>query len=290
MSAAFPKSQHYVPTTLLNRFCDKGRWLWVGRRGRSDVFRQRPEKAFVKKHVNTRYAYDGAPPSAEYENALGDFESNAAPVINRVVDCARRLEPIELSPADVIALQRFVFAQACRTPESQERVSRELSDDDLYSVIREDAEEVGYEKFPGRNAFFADSEWREFAEHIRHNIDASFAAGADPRSDAEWQKFAAETGIRFAVAHGTKTSFAIGSHGITKCDDRLADGYLAGAVLPIAHDVLAHVTPWPCTPGLLVLGNTTESSHVIGAVNKATAAQSLMIAGNSEMLIQSLLN
>ena len=290
MGAGFPKSQHYVPTTLLSLFCDKDGWLWVRRRGRSDVFRQRPENAFVQKHINTKYAYDGAPPSAEYEQVLGAIESNAAPVINKVVGCARRLEPIELSQAEVIALQRFVFAQACRTPESRERVSRELSDDDLYSVIREDAEEVGYEDFPGREAFFADSEWREFAERIRHNVDASFAAGVDPRIDAEWQKFAAETGVRFAVTHGAEMSFAIGSHGITTCDDRLAGGYLAGAVLPIAHDVLAHATPWPCTPGLLVLGNNTESSHVIDAVNKATAAQSLMIAGNSETLIQPLLN
>ena len=92
------------------------------------------------------------------------------------------------------------------------------------------------------------------------------------------------------MIHGPDKSFTIGSHGITNCDHRVASRYLAGAVLPIAHDVLAHITPWPCTPGLLVLEDTAESSNLIDALNAATAAQSAMIAGRSQALIQSLLD
>ena len=85
-------------------------------------------------------------------------------------------------------------------------------------------------------------------------------------------------------------SFAIGSHGITNCDHRIVGRQLAGAVLPLAHDVLAHLTPWPCTPGLLVLSDTSQASHAIDAVNAATVAQSAMIACRSEILIRSLLD
>ena len=92
----------------------------------------------------------------------------------------------------------------------------------------------------------------------------------------------AETGVRFAVIHGSDKSFVVGSHGLTSCDLRFVGDYLAGAVLPLAHDVLAHITPWPCTPGLLILGNTAGDSQVIDAVNQATATQSLIVAGNSE--------
>ena len=42
--------------------------------------------------------------------------------------------------------------------------------------------------------------------------------------------------------------------------------------------------------GLLVLGDTAESSNLIDALNAATAAQSAMIAGRSQALIQSLLD
>lgn len=288
--AGFPKGQHYVPRTLLNHFCDDDGWLWVGRTDSQVVFRQRPWNVFVQNHINTRRSYTGAPPSADYESVLSVIDSNAAPVITRIIGCARRVEPLQMAPAELEAFQDFVFALACRTPESQQRVSRELSDDDLYSVIREDAVEVGFRDLPDRDTFFADTVWSEFAANLRHNVDASFAAGADPRLDAERKKFTAETGVRFAVIDGSDKSFAIGSRGLTSCDLRFVGDYLAGAVLPIAHDVLAHITLWPCTPGLLVLGGAAGDSQVIDAVNRATAIQSLMVASNSETLIRHLLN
>ena len=290
LMAAFPKRQHYVPKTLLNHFCDDDGWLWVGRKDRRRVFRQRPQHVFVRNHIYTRRSYTGASPSAEYEHVLSGIENDATPVISRIVGCARRIEPLAMSPTELRALQTFVFALASRTPESQRRVSRQLSADDLYSVTREDAEEVGYDDLPDSDAFLADSGWRDFAENISHNADASFAAGDDPRVDAGRAKFAAETGVRFAVIQGTTKSFVIGSHGMTNCDARVVGRYLAGAVLPLAHDVLAHITPWPCTPGLLVLRNISGDLGVIDAVNKATATQSEMFAGNSETLIRRLLN
>ena len=290
MGASFPKRQHVVPRTLLNRFCDTEGWLWVGIRDRSAVFRQRPERAFTRNHLYTRYAYDGASPSAEHEEALGSLENDATPVISRIVVFARLIEPPELSSTELVALQRFVFSLACRTPESQRRVSRELSDDDFYDIVRQRAEQEGFEDLPDRHDFYADAQIRELVKRIRHNADASFAAGADPRLAAEESKFIAETGVRFAVIQAPDRSFAIGSHGITDCDPRLVGGDLAGAVLPIAHDVLAHITPWPCTPGLLVLEDTAASAELIDTVNAATASQSSMIAGRSQTLIRSLLD
>ena len=290
MGASFPKRQHVVPRTLLNRFCDKNGWLWVGLRGRSDVFRRRPERVFIQNHIYTRYAYDDAPPSAEHEEALGRIENGAAPVISRIVGCARHIKPPALSTTEIVAFQRFVFSLARRTPDSQQRVSRGLSDDDFYNIVQRRAEQQGFDGLPDRHDFYADAKISELAKRIRHNADASFAAGADPRLAAEEGKFIAETGIRFAVIQAPDKSLAIGSHGITNCDPHLVGGYLAGAVLPLAHDVLAHITPWPCTPGLMVLEDTAESSTLIDTVNAATAAQSLMIAGRSQTLIRSLLD
>ena len=247
--APFPRRQHYVPKTLLKHFCDDDGWLWVGTTATGDVFRQRPQNVFIKNHIYTRHSYDGSPPSAEYERTLSSIENDAAPVIDRILGCARRVEPTEMSTAELVALQRFCFALACRTPESQQRVSRRLSDEDFYNIVRERAQTDGFEDLPDRDAFYADREIRDLTGRIRHNVDASFAAGDDPHIQHEWSKFKAETGVRFAVIHGPDKSFAIGSHGITNCDHRIVGRELAGAVLPIAHDVLAHLTPWPCTPG-----------------------------------------
>ena len=65
--------------------------------------------------------------------------------------------------------------------------------------------------------------------------------------------------------------------------------HLSGTVVPNAYNVLAHVTPWPCEPDLLVIGSDPASSKTIDAVNSATAAQSQTIAGGSEAFIRSLL-
>ena len=156
---------------LLKHFCDKDGWLWVGTRARANVFRPRPQRAFINKHIYTRYAYDGGSPSAAYEQTLGSIENNAAPVISRIVGCARRIEPIELPPEELVALQGFVFALACRTPESQQRVSRGLSDDDFYNIVRQRAEKEGFEDLPDRDDFYADTKIRDLAERIRHNAD-----------------------------------------------------------------------------------------------------------------------
>ena len=286
--AAFPRRQHYVPKTLLKNFCDDDGWLWVGTRATRAVFRQRPQNVFIKKHIYTRHSYDGSPPSAEYEQTLSGIENDAAPVIGRILGCARRVEPLEMSTAELVAFQRFIFALACRTPESQQRVSRRLSDEDFYNIVRERAQTEGFEDLPDRDVFYADRKIRDLTGRIRHNVDASFAAGDDPHIQDEWSNFKAETGVRFAVIHGPDMSFAIGSHGITNCDHRIVGRELAGAVLPIAHDVLAHLTPWPCTPGLLVLNDTPQCSHAIDAVNAATTTQSATIACRSEELIWSL--
>ncbi len=287
--AVFPRRQHYVPKMLLKHFCDDDGWLWVGKRVTGAVFRQRPQNVFIKNHIYTRHSYDGSPSSAEYEKTLSDIENDAAPVIDRILGCARRVEPLELPSAELVALQRFFFALACRTPESQQRVSRKLSDEDFYNVVRERAQLDGFEDLPDRDVFYADPKIRDLTGRIRHNVDASFAAGDDPHIQGEWSKFKAETGVRFAVIHGPSKSFAIGSHGITKCDHHIVGRELAGAVLPIAHDVLAHMTPWPCTPGLLVLSDTSQSRMCIDAVNVATATQSAMIACRFEELTRSLL-
>ena len=287
--AEFPKRQHYIPKMLLGRFCDGEGRLWVGDKHRNKIYPQNPARALVRTHLYTRHSYDGSPPSTEYEQILSRVESAAAPVIENIVRCARRIELPDLSSAQKTALQRFVLSLARRTPESQRRVSRPLTDDDFYDIVSSRAEEVGYVDLPPKDTFFKDEQLREFAERIRHNSDAAFAAGTDAHMVEEERKFIADTDIRFAVAHETDASFVIGSHGITICDAASVGGDLAGAVLPVAPDVLLHAVYKPTRSSLLVIGDDPASTDLIDAVNQATTGQSQAIAGNSETLIRSLL-
>ena len=292
MTSNFPKRQHYIPQVLLKHFCDNDGRLWAGNKGRNNVFRTRPLNVFVRNNIYTRYAYDDdTPPSAEYEQGLCRLESDAGPVIDRIVGCVRRSACPVLAPDEQTALQRFLFSQALRTPESQQRVSSEFADDDLYDIVEQHAQKVGFAGLPDKEAFFDDNDdWSDWARRLIHNSDAGFAAGDDPHIREQEQKFIAETGIRFAVTLGPGDGFIIGSHGFTHIEPRPQTLDLAGAVLPIAHDVLAHVTPWPYTPSLLILEANKASSDLVGIVNRATVAQSLTIAGRSETLIRSMLD
>ncbi|WP_419923980.1 DUF4238 domain-containing protein [Candidatus Poriferisocius sp.] len=289
MPAEFPKRQHYIPKMLLGRFCDDEGRLWVGDKLRNKIYAQNPAKALAQTHLYTRHSYDRSPPSAEHEQILGRIENDAAPAIDKVVGCARRGEIPDLSERQRTAVQRFALAMARRTPESQRRVSRPLTDDDFYTIVSSRADQIGYTDLPPKDAFFEDDRWRGFAERIRRNNAALFAAGTDPHMVEEERKFIADTNIRFAVARETDKRFVIGSHGITIFDAAPAGGELAGTVLPIAPDVLIHAVYKPIKPSLLVIRDDPASSDLIDAVNEATTRQSQTIAGNSETLIRSLL-
>ena len=275
---------------LLNRFCDAQGWLWVGNQRTGKVYKQRPRKAFVRRHIYTSRPYhnDGTP-DFEYEQALSGLEHNAASVIDKVVSSARRLERPKLFSEEQADLQRFVLALARRTPESQRRVSRGLSLDDYYDIFRYRAEKAGFRWSLDRGPFHANTDIREHIERLQHNVDAAFAAGDDPRLVAEESKFIAETGLQFVVIHRSKNSFVLGSHGITICNHGSISPYLTGTVLPLADDVLVHVTQRPTQAGLLILEENMASAELIKAVNRATVAQSETVAGRSENLIRSLL-
>lgn len=285
---SFPKRQHYIPKMLLKRFCDDDGWLWTGGKDLPDVYRRRPKNVFVENHLYTKYGYDGEPPSAEYEQVFSRIETIADPVIDRIVNSARQVQCPVLSAEEQAILLEFVMAQARRTRESRRRASHGLSDDELYNIVQGIMEGGGYEGWPDKDAFLADGEAREAIKPALHNSDARFAAGVDPRIGGKETEFAAGVGVRFAVIRRPDKGFVIGSHGITIVDPSVTRD-LGGTVLPLAHDVLVHLTARPGETGLLVLGGKRESSELIDAINKATARLSRTITGRSQTLIRSLL-
>ena len=273
---------------LLKRFCDDDGWLWMGGEDLNDVYRRKPKNVLVENHAYTRYNYDGTPPSAEFEEVFSRLETIAGPVVERIVNCARSLECPVLSAEEQAILLRFVIALARRTPDSRQRASLGISDDELYNIVQGFVEEGGYEGWPDKDVFFGKEELRKLTTLLRHNAEAKFAAGVDPRIAENEREFIAGIGVRFAVIRRPDKSFVIGSHGITICD-RSVSRDLAGTVLPLAHDVLVHLTPWPDRTGLLVLGRNRGSADLIDNINRATASLSGTVAGRSQALVWSLL-
>lgn len=284
-----PKRQHFIPKMLLSNFCDDDGYLWVGDKSKNRVWRSGSDNAFVITDLYTKVSIEAESgnsnhKSYEYEEALGRIESEAAPVIKDVIEKVRNKKVPEIALEDEIALKRFIFSMARRTPESQKRLaSTEDFANIFYKVAKEHA--IAHSQpLPDQDALSEDLRFIRLVKHAKHNVDARFAAGEDDRMHAEEGKFCSETGLGFLLIDVPKRSFAIGSHGITihKLGQDGAQSYF-----PISHDICVMAAPFPDRATLYLLDD--RGKWLIKKINNSTATQSQQIASCSEALIYSLM-
>ncbi len=290
MGSNFPGKPHFIPNMLLKHFCDDGGQLSVGDIGRGKIYQKNPKGAFIRRHIYTRYTF-GHPPtkSAEYESILGRIENDAAHAVCSIIEQARNGKCPELSPEHNVAFKRFAIALARRTPESQERVSSGKNRDAYYEAAKDRAKELNYD-LPDRATLYRDPRILKHKERVESNVNAQFSAGDTPHERDQAERFCREVGLRVAVICLPRRSFVIGSHGITirqPHNTSGSSGPMRGSLVPIAHDVIVQITPFPDKENLLCLDQGSDS--LIKAINRDTAAQSRIIAGRSEALVRSLM-
>lgn len=301
MTPAQPVSRrhHIIPVMLLQNFVDPSGKLWVGDTDRGRLYSSTPRNAFVHKDLYNRRSYvqqsDGPSErrslgaivlSDEYERHLAQIESAAAPVIADIFASARNGECPRLSESKEGDFKRFMLAMARRTPEAQHRVSRGRGTPDLvYDVIRDFLDRRGIPGLPSRERFMADPAMREYADVILRNSDALFAAGTQDLAKEDEIRFCRETSLRIAVITMLGRSFVVGSHGMTIMSANQFSEE-AESWLPIAADVA--VQPWFSAHSVTLITLGREDDHFIDRINRATAECSVMIAGRSEKLVESL--
>ena len=222
------------------------------------------------------------------EEELSRIESGVAPVIRRIIEKARCNLCPQLIPEDCNSWKRFMLAIACRTPESRERiVSHKSFEDAFYEAAKKVAEKENYMGLPDKVSIFQDSRISKLKDIIKSNVDTTFAAGDHPRTRDETERFCRETGLLIAIICMPKRSFVIGSHGLAIVQPNHKDNQTQGSWLPIAHDVAVAPTAFPYRAFLLPLDRDRES--IIERINRASVAQSRIIAGRSKALICSLM-
>ena len=299
MGSNDPKRQHYIPKMLLRNFCNDNDKLWVGDKSQDKIYSTTPDNVFVESNFYTRYAFDRVPENCEYqefsnaiekgyeyEEALSALEGKADSVVRIIIELARKMKCPELSPEQETAFKQFVMALARRTPESQKRVSLGGDRDIFYEASKARADELNY-NLPDREILYQDLRIRKLKECIESNVNARFAAGDRPNIQSEVARFCREVGLRVARICMPKRSFIIGSHGLTIIPLDHKSSPMRGSLIPIAHDVVVQMTPFPDKKNLLCLDQGSDS--LVRTINKTTAAQSKIIAGRSEALIRSLM-
>ena len=283
------KSQrhHYIPKFLLKNFIGHDGYLWVADRGQHKIYKTRPRKAFVEKGLYVRHDIAQSTKNYEYELRLSKMESDVAPVIQEIIQRARKGQPAHLSEQNRRILKEYFLAMARRTPESQMRVSQVGDKDAFYEAARAQAEKHGFQ-LADRESLYTDPRILEIKRKIESNVNAGFASGVNNREKIELERFCKETGFLLARIGNPRRSFVIGSHGVAIVDACRPRDQDAGTWLPIAHDVALLVTAYPEREFFLSLGDDAAHETLIKRINLASLSLSQIIAGRSEALISSL--
>ncbi len=108
-----PRRHHFLPVSYLRNFCsDKGD-LYVYERGKA------PRKSVPKKeaHIRDLYAYEGETgQNFDIEKILSKYESEAAPVIQGIVDRAKTKTHRHLKDGETETLRKLVALMFVRVP------------------------------------------------------------------------------------------------------------------------------------------------------------------------------
>ncbi len=225
--------------------------------------------------------------SDEYEKALSQIESDAAPVIQRIIKQVRSNKFPQLILKDRDHWNQFMLAMARRTPESRARIMPEKFEDIFYEATKKVAEKESFLGLPDKKKFYSDPNISKLKNIIKSNNDGMFAAGDHPFGQDEVDRFCRETGLYVVVIGIPNRSFVIGSHGLAIVQSSYKNDPAEGSWLPIAHDVAVKPTFSPNKESLYRLGR--DSDLIIKRINRASATQSRKIAGRSKDLISSLM-
>ena len=280
-----PRRHHFIPEMLLRNFRNDEGLLWVGDQRRESCYKASSKNVFVKSNLYSSHDYIQGIDSYEYERTLSRIEGNASAAIASIIEQARNGRNPQLDSEDDEHLKEFVFALARRTPESQKRIfaSSDREFDEVFESVVTSCLTAGGLDVPERDWFERDLGLLKLKRTMRSNHCANFAAGEHPVLQEQSERFSRETGWGVARICLSKRSFVIGSHGLTIVREGVS---WKGSWLPLAHDVAIQMTACPGRGFRLCLDRRND--WIIKSINRATAAQSDVIAGRSESLVRSL--
>ena len=286
-----PKHQHFIPRMLLKSFCDDNGRLFYGDSKTLQVRLVSARDAFVKKHMYTRYSYEGNDPDASYESTLSLIERAIEPIFGNIISAVRSGTTPSLSPSDILAVKEFCFSLARRTPESQSRIAAVSRDDAFFQAAQRLPDYGVNVGMPDKASLLSIDGMAGIAKKVLHNVDADFAASDDMDLSAQEAMFCAATEIHFVYLATTELEFVIGSHGLTFCDPQHTDirsPRFDGSVLPIAPDVLIHICEAAGQEPLTVL--RARARENVDTINKATLSLSRFVAGRSVRVVAELID
>ena len=279
---SIPKDHHYIPRMLLKWFTDKEGDLYSYDKRHPDkgVRKRAPKNLFYERHLYTQVEEDGTQDASVETEFLAVLESEASPVIEKIINAGRRGCPPNLSPVEKDVWVNFSYIQFKRVPERRKKHKEEI-----FQEIRRKIDFIGqFRRFTDHELSILND--GETMERLWRNI--SIQSVQKPLSK-EGAEIFLEKRIGVAVIRSPKPkrSFVIGSNPVVKMSHperfHLADPTVE-LWLPLARDVA--VSPCPGERDKVVSANDRH----IREINKSISQQSTVIAGCSREIIESVLD
>ena len=294
MGNSEPKRHHYVPQFLLKHFLDPHGFLWMHSLDKVDVYCSSIGNAFLKKFNHRTYLLDETSDCKDLiyhnqaEEKLCNYESQAAPILEMVIDSVRRKKTPTLSREQDYTFKRFLDLMSRRTPEVVEETLCTWAEfDKLIDLSNQATVNVLSLPTAQKEAFLRDNWITDHKSQIIQNAKVNFILGEFPSVEASRLKYYSESGLLLYVIRTPTKSFAIGSRGGVNVS---LDGYGRPCQkvqwFPLAPDVAV------CFHSELGLSLTSsdygQGSNFIEGFNQSTARQSHIIASNSKTLAHTL--
>ena len=269
---------------LIKNFCENGQ-VWVCHKNEKRIFKVSPNNIFKENNSYASYDLDNFQvKSDKHEVTLSGIESDAAPVVRKIIAHSRCNEHPKLSLSERRVWKAFYCASCRRTPEFARKLLNLDGFDDVFHLVCEQLLHQTGIDCPDKEVLAREVALRPAKDVVKQNTKARFASGDHPRLKAHVERFSRETGLMISVIRRPNRSFVIGSHGISI----VPRGKAIGGWLPIAHDVAVTPTAYADREILLALDN--DHDQIIRAVNRASFQSSQFVAAISESLIRSLMN
>ena len=291
------KNQHYIPQFLLRQFTDGNGILYRHKRGAPGVCNSTPKQSFRDSYLYRLFAPhyqrdpDGLPYSDEVDLAFQRLESQAAPVITRIIElCGTRsqdrLESWPFTEKDSRTVKMFFQSMWRRTPESMAAFTGDISE---YGRLFTDVVNHVLAQFGSATVSNGEIPSRILGEALRTSKIRFAGAANSPLMKSDVKSFIDTPGLLVCAIRSCALSFVIGSKAVVDVS-MTVDGKPSDKVtwLPLAKDVALSATPFPDKP-LILHDIHSPSSRFVKHFNRCTAQQSGTIAGPSADLVQSLL-
>ena len=254
-----PKKHHRVSRFILENFRDETGHLHVWDKVRQTRYKGRAEAIFYEKHLYRFVDPETRDFSYAVENELGQIESDAAPVIEQIIDRAKRGEIPRLSHDDRRKWARLYYTQARRTPEN------------LASCLERDEKLDAQARALGLTLHQID-------QAIKQHGMPFFASGMNQRLNVD--EYCDSVGLMVAVFPQARYGFVIGSCGVPLGPYHSEPDPFFRGWLPLSPDIAVRATIWPNREILVPI--PFEAENIVRRMNRVTAAKSDVIAARAE--------